>query len=174
MRFYGFSPLKKLVEIRHEQISLAENHFNATIVQRTFEIWRRTIQNEVERKNRVATEFYSKILFRRYFRSWQRYKQQSEIAEERAERHHLANLRTKSFRIWKDFTQTEILRLWRLDDVAKEHQMKRLMKNAFVIWRQYPSERRKEREREKRLAEMRSKVKDLVPDYRGVESSSQN
>jgi len=77
-----------------------------------------------------------------------------------------------SFKIWQDYTQTEIIRLWRLDDLAKEHNNKRIFKNVFIIWRQYPTERRKEREREKRLAEMRSKVKDLLPDYRGTDSSS--
>ena len=33
-------------------------------------------------------------------------------------------------------------------------------------------ERRKEREREKRLTEMRLKVKGLIPDYQGTNSSS--
>jgi uncharacterized protein YktB (UPF0637 family) len=80
-------------------------------------------------------------------------------------------LMINTFKIWQDYTQTEIIRLWRLDDLAKEHNLKRIFKTVFVIWRQYPAERRKEREREKRLADMRLKVKDLLPDYRGTESS---
>ena len=153
---------------------MAEEHHSATLVQRAFTLWRRTIREEVETKTRRATEFYEKILFRRYFGSWQRYKQQREIAEERAERHYLSHLLTKTFKLWQDYTQTEIIRLWRLDDLAKEHQVKRVLKTAFVIWRQYPAERRKERDREKRLAEMRSKVKDLLPDYRGAVDETAN
>lgn len=172
MRYYGLNPLKKLISIRHQQWDMAEEHYNYTIVQRTFIIWHRTIRQEIEMKTQRATEFYHRLLYRRYFHSWQRYKHQSEIAEERAERHYLSRLLVTSFKTWQDYTQTEIIRLWRLDDVAKEHNVKRSLKSAFALWRQYPAERRKEREREKRLAEMRSKVKDLIPDFRGTSTSN--
>ncbi|UJR25206.1 hypothetical protein I4U23_006558 [Adineta vaga] len=172
MRYYGLNPLKKLLTIRYQQMQTAEEHHNYIIVQRTFNVWHETIQRDIEIKTSRALEFYKHLLYRRYFTSWQRYKQQSEIAEERAERYYINRLKINSFKLWQDYTQTEILRLWRLDDLAKEHSIKRLLKNVFIIWRQHPVEARKEREREKRLAEMRLKVKDLVPDYRGTESSS--
>jgi hypothetical protein len=172
MRYYGLNPLKKLVLIRHQQLQTAEEHHNYVIVQRTFNVWYETIRRDIEIKTSRALEFSKHLIYRRYFTSWQRYKHQSEIAEERAERHYINRLMINTFKIWQDYTQTEIIRLWRLDDLAKEHNNKRIFKNVFVIWRQYPTERRKEREREKRLAEMRSKVKDLLPDYRGTDSSS--
>jgi len=171
MRYYGLTPLKKLVSIRHQQIQAAEEHYNYIIVQRTFNVWYETIRRDIEIKTTRALEFHKHLLYRRYFTSWQRYKHQTEIAEERAERHYMNRLMINTFKIWQDYTQTEIIRLWRLDDLAKEHNLKRIFKNVFVIWRQYPAERRKEREREKRLADMRLKVKDLLPDYRGTESS---
>jgi len=77
-----------------------------------------------------------------------------------------------TFKIWQDYTQGEVIRLWRLEDVANEHNTKRLLKNGFILWRQYPAERKKEREREKRLAEMRLKVRDLIPDYQATDSMS--
>jgi uncharacterized protein YktB (UPF0637 family) len=171
MRYYGLTPLKKLVSIRHQQIQAAEEHYNYIIVQRTFNVWYETIRRDIEIKTTRALEFHKHLLYRRYFTSWQRYKHQTEIAEERAERHYMNRLMINTFKIWQDYTQTEIIRLWRLDDLAKEHNLKRIFKNVFVIWRQYPAERRKEREREKRLADMRLKVKGLLPDYRGTESS---
>lgn len=172
MRYYGFNPLRKLVFIRQQQIQTAEEHHNSIIVQRTFYAWYESIRREMQMKTTRAMEFYRHLLYRRYFTSWQRYKHQSEIAEERAERHYFNRLMINTFKIWQDYTQTEIIRLWRLEDVAKEHSLKRIYRNVFVLWRQYPAERRKEREREKRLTEMRLKVKDLLPDYRGNESSS--
>jgi hypothetical protein len=172
MRYYGLTQLKKLIFIRHQQIQVAEEHHNYIIVQRTFNVWHETIRRDIEIKTARALDFHKRLLYRRYFTSWQRYKHQTTIAEERAERHYINRLMINTFKIWQDYTQTEIIRLWRLDDLAKEHNLKRIYKNVFVIWRQYPAERRKEREREKRLAEMRLKVKDLVPDYRGTESSS--
>lgn len=172
MRYYGFSPLKKLLSSRQQQTQAAEEHHNYVIVQRAFDVWRETIRREVQIKTTRALDFHQHLLYRRYFTSWQRYKHQTEIAEERAERHYISRLLIKAFKIWQDYTQTEIIRLWRLDDLAKEHNLKRIYKNVFVTWRQYPAERRKEREREKRLTEMRLKVKDLLPDYRGTESSS--
>ncbi|CAF4414119.1 unnamed protein product, partial [Adineta steineri] len=150
----------------------AEEHHNYKIAQYTFNIWYETIRQDMEIKTRRAVEFYTHLLYRRYFTSWQRYKQQTEIADERAERHYMNRLMINTFKIWQDYTQTEIIRLWRLDDIAKEHNIKRILKNTFIIWRQFPGETKKEREREKRLAEMRLKVKDLLPDYRGTESSS--
>ncbi|CAF0731883.1 unnamed protein product [Rotaria sp. Silwood1] len=174
MRHYGLNPLKKLILIRHQQIQTAEEHYNYIIVQRTFNVWHETIRRDIEIKTNRALEFHEHLLYRRYFTSWQRYKHQTEIAEERAERHYMHQLMIKTFKIWQDYTQTEIIRLWRLDDIAKEHNIKRVLKNTFIIWRQYPMERRKEREREKRLTEMRLKVKDLLPDFRGTESSSLN
>ncbi|CAF4077701.1 unnamed protein product [Rotaria sp. Silwood2] len=174
MRYYGLNPLKKLVLIRHQQMQTAEEHYNYIIVQRTFNVWYETIRRDIEIKTNRAIEFHKNLLYHRYFISWQRYKHQTEIAEERAERHYMNHLMINTFKIWQDYTQTEIIRFWRLDDLAKEHNVKRVLKNTFIIWRQYPMERRKEREREKRLAEMRSKVKDLLPDFRGTESSSLN
>jgi len=174
MRYYGLNPLKKLLLIRHQQIQSAEEHHNYVIVQRTFNVWYETIRRDIEIKTTRAEDFYKRLLYRRYFTSWQRYKHQTEIAEQRAERHYINRLMIKTFKIWQDDTQTEIIRLWRLDDLAREHNLKRILKNTFVIWRQYPAEIRKERERDKRLAEMRLKVKDLLPDYRGTESPSSN
>ncbi|CAF0795052.1 unnamed protein product [Rotaria sordida] len=172
MRYYGLNPLKKLILIRHQQIQTAEEHYNYIIVQRTFNVWYETIRRDIEIKTNRALEFHKHLLYRRYFTSWQRYKHQTEIAEERAERHYINHLMKNTFKIWQDYTQTEIIRLWRLDDLAKEHNVKRILKTMFIIWRQYPMERRKERGREKRLAEMRLKVKDLLPDFHGTESSS--
>lgn len=172
MRYYGLNPLKKLLIIRRQQQQTAEEHYNYTIVQRTFNIWYETIQRDIELKTTRAIKFYKHLLYRRYFISWQRYKHQTEIADERAERHYMNRLLINTFKIWQDYTQTEVIRLWRLDDLAKEHNVKRMFKNVFNIWRQYPAERRKEREREKRLTEMRLKVKDLVPDYGGLQPAS--
>ena len=172
MRYYGMNPLKKLIACRQQQMQAAEEHYSYTIVQRTFHVWHETVRRDVEIKNARALEFYKHLLYRRYFSSWQRYKQQTEIADERAERHYIHRLMIRTFKTWQDYTQTEVIRLWRLDDQAKEHNVKRLLKSAFVIWRQYPMEARKEREREKRLTEMRLKVKDLLPDFRATESSS--
>jgi hypothetical protein len=172
MRYYGFNPLKKLVCIREQQWQLASEHHSYTIVQRTFHSWLETVRNDITIQTRRAIEFHRKLLFRRYFTSWLRYKNQTEIAEERAEKHYWTRLLITTFKLWQDYTQTQIIRLWRLDDLAKEHNIKRLLKGAFALWRQCPAERRKEREREKRLADMRLKVKDLLPDYRGTESST--
>ena len=172
MRYYGLNPLKKLILIRQQHIQAAEEHHNYILVQRTFTIWYDTIRRDIEIKTTRAVEFYRHLLYRRYFISWQRCRHQTEIAEERAERHYMNHLMTNTFKIWQDYTQTEIIRLWRLDDFAKEHNIKRMYKNVFIIWRQYPAERKKEREREKRLEEMRLKVKNLVPDYGGTGSSS--
>lgn len=172
MRYYGLNPLKKLILIRQQQSQAAEEHHNYIIAQRTFNVWYETIRRDIELKTTRAVEFYKHLLYRRYFTSWQRFKHQTEIAEERAERHYINRLMINTFKIWQDYTQTEVIRLWRLDDLAKEHNVKRIFKNVFIIWRQYPVEIRKEREREKRLSEMRLKVRDLVPDYRGTESSS--
>ncbi len=172
MRYYGLSPLKKLLSLRQQQTQIAEEHHHYVIVQRTFNVWYETIRRDIELKTTRAVEFHQRLLYRRYFTSWQRYKHQTEIAEERAERHYINRLIINTFKLWQDYTQTEVIRLWRLDDAAREHNIKRILKNSFLIWRQYPAERRKEREREKRLAEMRAKVKDLLPDYRGTDSSS--
>lgn len=172
MRSFGLNPWKKLILIRYQQMQTAEEHHNYKIVQKTFDVWYETIRRDNEIKAQRAFEFYKHLLYRRYFTSWQRYKHQSEIAEERAERHYINHLVTTTFKTWKDYTQTEVIRLWRLEDLAKEHNVKRIFKTTFAIWRQYPTERRKEREREKRLADMRLKVKDLLPDFRGTESSS--
>lgn len=174
MRYYGFNPLKKLVSIRHQQTQGAEEHYNYIIVQRTFNVWHETVRRDIEIKTTRALEFHKHSLYHRYFTSWQRYKHQTEIAEERAEKHYESRLIINTFKLWQDYAQTEIIHFWRLDDLAKEHNTKRILKNALVIWRQYPAERRKEREREKRLVEMRLKVKDLIPDYQGTESSSLN
>ena len=174
MRYYGLNPLKKMVLIRRQQMQIAEEHYTFIIVRRTFNVWYETIRRDIEIKTNRALEFRQRLLYRRYFTSWQRYKHQTEIAEERAERHYIDRLLINTFKIWQDYTQTEIIRLWRLEDLANEHNVKRLLKNMFIIWRQYPMERRKERERKKRLAEMRSKVKDLLPDYQGIEISSLN
>ena len=172
MRHYGMNSLKKLLAFRHQQWQVAEEHEGLRVKQRSFNVWYETIRRDIEINTARALDFHNKLLYRRYFVSWQRYKQQTEIAEERAERHYVDRLMTKAFKQWQDYTQSEVIRLWRLEDVAKEHSTKRLLKGAFVLWRHYPDERRKEREREKRLLEMRMKVKDLVPDYRGVQKSS--
>lgn len=93
------------------------------------------IRQDIETKTMRATQFYKNLLYRRYLFSWQRFKHQAEIAEERAERHYLNHLIANTFRIWEDYAQGEVLRLWRLDDVANEHNRKRLLRIVFVIWR---------------------------------------
>jgi hypothetical protein len=171
MRHFGFGPWRKLIERRQQQWIQADEHYHTVVQQRLFCGWRETVQHDAAKKNERADQCYLALLLRRSFSSWQRFKDQATIAEDKAERHYLNHLLMKTLKLWHHDAQTQVLHRWRLEDVANEHSAKRMLKTSFTLWRQHPAERRKERERDKRLTEMRLKVKDLLPDYGGTDTS---
>lgn len=166
MRHYGMTGLKLLIKARNEKMQLAEQKYRKTIFTKLFYPWRYSVRSELSVKERIADDFYGKFLFRNYFQNGIKvFKQHAQIEMAKAGRFYRFNIKLKLFRTWLTYTVAEKKKYLKYDDIVREHNLSRVRKTYFTIWRQYPAEKKRTQEREKRLADLRSKVREIIPDY---------
>ncbi|KFZ47372.1 Coiled-coil domain-containing protein KIAA1407, partial [Antrostomus carolinensis] len=165
LRKLGMVPWKRLREQAKENLVVAERHHCLGLQRKYLMTWLQHTQERITEKVSRAEDFYSHMLLRRGFRNWLKYNDYLSALEERASTLHAACLKRKYFWAWFDLIMEEKSILWEKLKIATEHSNKRLMLNAFKVWRQYPLLVKKEREREERRNQLRRRVAEILPDF---------
>ncbi|KFO73288.1 Coiled-coil domain-containing protein KIAA1407, partial [Cuculus canorus] len=148
LRKLGMVPWKRLRKQAKENLLVAQRHHCLGLQRKCLVMWLQYTQDSLKEKESRAEDFYSRTLLRWGFRNWLKYKDYLSALEERVRTLHATCLMRKYIRAWFDLMMEEKSMLWKKLKIATEHSNKRLLRNAFKAWRQYPLLMKKERERE--------------------------
>ncbi|XP_053934063.1 coiled-coil domain-containing protein 191 [Cuculus canorus] len=165
LRKLGMVPWKRLRKQAKENLLVAQRHHCLGLQRKCLVMWLQYTQDSLKEKESRAEDFYSRTLLRWGFRNWLKYKDYLSALEERVRTLHATCLMRKYIRAWFDLMMEEKSMLWKKLKIATEHSNKRLLRNAFKAWRQYPLLMKKEREREERRNQLRRRVAEILPDF---------
>ena len=166
MRFYGMNGLKKLVAMNRQKSQIAEKKYAQAIFMKCFNPWRSSIRVDLSIREKRADDFYNKYLLKNYYiNGVKSFKQHAQIEMAKATRFYRFHIKFKLFQAWSVYTQNEKRACVEYDLLVAEHNLSRMKRSYFLIWRQFPAEARRLRARQKRLDELRNKVKEIIPDY---------
>ena len=76
-------------------------------------------------------------------------------------------MKFKLFEAWKLYKVKEKEKAIVYEILIAEHNLSRIKIKYFQIWKSFPVEQRKLKLKQKRLDELRLKVREMIPDYEG-------
>ncbi|NXN98071.1 CC191 protein, partial [Rhinopomastus cyanomelas] len=165
LRKLGIVPWKKLLEQAKENLVVAQRHHCLSLQRKCLMAWLQDTQRSLTEKFSWANDFYARTLLKHGFQNWLKYKDYLSTLEKRASALHAACLMRKHFRAWYNLVMEEKSTLSEKLRIAAEHSDRRLVQNAFQVWRQYPFMMKKEREREERRNQLRKRASQILPDF---------
>ncbi|KAL3887288.1 hypothetical protein ACJMK2_027231 [Sinanodonta woodiana] len=165
LKFRGFLPFKRLVQIKKQQEQQSDTHFQNTLQRKVLKAWHRHVRQTLSEKESLANEMYTFLIIKKCFNSWQKYKYHTEIEIQKADKHYQHILLSKILHGWHDYMNQEKVASWEKERRAKEFYLNMLKRRCFRAWVQLPESIKKEQEKAKRLAELRSKVSSMLPDF---------
>lgn len=158
--------LKKLRNERREKLAMAVQHHTNKITGRVMIAWRVVARSEMSVKEKLADEFHARLLLKHYyFNGIKMFKQSLQIEMAKAGRFYRYHLKVKLFHAWREWSRDEREKSVRDELSAERHDLMRVKVKYFKEWREYPTEMRRVRARQKRLEELRNRVKEIVPDF---------
>ncbi|XP_040921889.1 coiled-coil domain-containing protein 191 [Toxotes jaculatrix] len=161
----GLAPWKRLIQLRQANIQLAESHHNLFLLRRCTRSWQQSARESLSEKQASADQLHQHFLLRRSISCWKRLKDWRMIQEERAERFYRAHTLRRFLLALLDHVTQERLVEWDRQELAQEHNNRRVLLRCFLAWRQLPCLLRKEREREERREKLGRKVTQVLPDF---------
>eukprot|EP00794_Sanderia_malayensis_P011203 gene11203-12378_t len=165
VRRLGLEPWKRLVQISriNQQIAVKYNH---RYLQRLcIAAWKRYTEELREYKKVLCEDYYDKMLLKRYFVAWTKYGKHFDLLDGKARRHYASTILQKYYVTWQHFVTNERLMYWTNEEKAEEHNERRLLKTSMNCWKMFIVEVKDERRKEKRRKELRSKVREWLPDF---------
>lgn len=166
---------KKLRESRLQKQETAVRHHTNKVTNRIMIAWRIVARSEASVKEKIADEFYAKVLLKHYyFDGIKMFKQSFQIELAKAGRFYRYNIKVKLFHAWRVYSRDEKRKSIQDELRAEEHDLMRIKVKYFKEWRQFPGEMRRLKARQKRLEELRNKVKEMVPDFEPPSTSASN
>ncbi|XP_055086263.1 coiled-coil domain-containing protein 191 [Periophthalmus magnuspinnatus] len=161
----GLAPWKRLVQLTQANMQLAQNHHDLFLLKQCTLSWQRMARESLSEKEASADQLYQHFLLRRSLGTWKKLMDWQLIQEERAERFY----RVRTFRrvlqaLQHLVTQNRLLE-WDCQELAEQHNNRRVLKRWFLAWRQLPVLLRREREKEQRREKLVQKVVEILPDF---------
>uniref|UniRef100_A0A1A7YNF3 KIAA1407 n=1 Tax=Iconisemion striatum TaxID=60296 RepID=A0A1A7YNF3_9TELE len=96
---------------------------------------------------------------------WKRIRDMRVIQEERAYRFYCRRTLRRVLLALLDLVTQERLIEWDRENLAQEHNVRRILLKSLQAWRQLPSMLRRERQRDKRRERLSRKVAEVLPDF---------
>ncbi|KAM9337595.1 coiled-coil domain-containing protein 191 [Symphorus nematophorus] len=161
----GLVPWKRLIQLRQINMQLAESHYNLFLLRRCTLAWQQSARESLTEKEASADKLYQHFLLWRSLSCWKRLKDWRMILEERAERFYRARTLRRFLLGLLDHVTQERLVEWDRQEVAREHNNRRVLQQCFLAWRQLPCLLREAREKEQRRERLGRKVTEVLPDF---------
>ncbi|XP_008301868.1 coiled-coil domain-containing protein 191 [Stegastes partitus] len=161
----GLAPWKRLIQFRQANMELAERHHNLFLLRRCVRGWQQSARESLSEKEASADQLHQHFLLRRSLSRWKRLKDLRLIQEERAERFYRAHTLRRILLALLDHVTQERLVEWDRQELAQEHNSRRVLQRCFLAWRQLPCLLRRERERDERREKLGRKVTEVLPDF---------
>jgi len=156
---------KNLIKLKRSNLALANKHYSLVIFRKVVEAWRFSIRIDLVKRQQIADEFNRKLLLKIYLNKFKLHKQCAQIASAKATRFYKYQIKLKLFEAWKFYTVKEKRAAIEHENLVKQHNSERIKKKYFLIWKQFPDEMKRLKIRQKRIDELRSKVREMIPDY---------
>ncbi len=164
---------KKLIAMRNENLARAQQLYSLKMYKQVVDLWQLAIRDDLVKRQQLADRFNRKLLLKTYFNYIKQSKQCIQIEMAKAGRFYKYNIKLKLFLAWRAYTKHEKQKSIEYQGIVEEHNKNRIMKTYFKIWKEFPAEIKRSRARQKRIEELRSKVKAMLPDYEVPVSSQE-
>uniref|UniRef100_A0A8C9ZDP4 Coiled-coil domain containing 191 n=1 Tax=Sander lucioperca TaxID=283035 RepID=A0A8C9ZDP4_SANLU len=161
----GLAPWKRLIQRRQANIRLAESHHNLFLLGRCTLGWQQSARESLTEKEASADQLHQHFLLRRSLSCWKRLKDWRMIQEERAKRFYRTRTLRRFLLALLDHVTQERLVEWDRQELAQEHNNRRVLRRCLLAWRQFPCLLRKERVREERREKLGRRVTAVLPDF---------
>ncbi|XP_070709128.1 coiled-coil domain-containing protein 191 [Pempheris klunzingeri] len=161
----GLAPWQRLIQLRQANMQLAESHHNLFLLRRCTLHWQQSARESLSEKEASADQLSQHFLLRRSLSCWKRLKDWRMIQEERAERFYRTRTLRRFLLALLDHVTQERLVHWDHQELAQEHNNRRVLRRCFLAWRQLPCLLRREREKEVRRERLGRKVASVLPDF---------
>ncbi|XP_044031665.1 coiled-coil domain-containing protein 191 isoform X2 [Siniperca chuatsi] len=161
----GLAPWKCLIQLRQANMQLAERHHNLFLLRQCTVGWQQSASEFLSEKEASADQLYQHFLLRRSLSCWKRLKDWRMIQEERAKRFYRARTLRRFLLALLDHVTQERLVEWDHQELAQEHNNRRVLRRCFLAWGQLPCLLRKERKKEERREKLGRKVTEVLPDF---------
>ena len=162
---FGLKPWLKYKQYREEQMKIARCHDETTLCRNVITSWFQFVRSDRIEKEKLSLTFYSALLRRRCFQNWLRYGEAMSILEKKADIYHTSVLKGLYLRKWERFVTNERLAYFEREEIALHHNEKRLLRRGLNIIFMHKQNAKREEERHQRIANMRRKVAELLPDF---------
>ncbi|XP_059182763.1 coiled-coil domain-containing protein 191 [Centropristis striata] len=161
----GLAPWKSLMLLRQANTQLAESHHNLFLLRRCTRGWQQSARESLSEKEASAVQLHQHFLLRRSLSCWKRLKDWRMIQEERAKRFYRTHTLRRFLLALLDHVTQERLVEWDNQELAQEHNNRRVLQRCLLAWRQLPCLLRKERVREERRGKLGRRVTEVLPDF---------
>ncbi|XP_040023282.2 coiled-coil domain-containing protein 191 isoform X1 [Gasterosteus aculeatus] len=161
----GLAPWKRIIQIRQANAQLAESHHNLLLLRRCTLGWQQSARETQAEKEASVDQVYRRFLLRRSLSCWKRLNDWRMIQEERAVRFHRTRTLRRFLLALLDHVTRERLVQWDRQELAQEHNNRRLLWRCLQAWRQLPCLMRKERVRDERREKLGRRVTEVLPDF---------
>uniref|UniRef100_A0A665V4S3 Coiled-coil domain containing 191 n=1 Tax=Echeneis naucrates TaxID=173247 RepID=A0A665V4S3_ECHNA len=161
----GLAPWKRLIQLRQANIQLADSHHNLILLRRCVIGWQQSARESLSEKAASADQLHRRFLLRRILSCWKSLKDWRMIQEERAEHFYRTHTLKRFLMALQDQVTQARLVEWDHQELAQEHNNRRVLQRFFQAWRQLPCLLRKEKERERRRQKLGRKVAEVLPDF---------
>ncbi|MED6254877.1 hypothetical protein ATANTOWER_001474 [Ataeniobius toweri] len=161
----GLAPWKRLIQLRHANMELAESHHNLSLLRRCTLGWLQYARESLCEREACADQLQQHFLLRKSLNSWKRLGDLRMIREEQAERFYRKRTLRRFLLALLDHVTQERLVDWDRGKLAEEHDDRRVLQRCFQAWRQLPCVLRREREKEARRQKLSRKVTELLSDF---------
>ncbi|XP_034415898.1 coiled-coil domain-containing protein 191 isoform X2 [Cyclopterus lumpus] len=161
----GLAPWKRLIQIKQANIQLAEHHRKVFILRRCTRGWQQSARESLSEKEAFVDQLHQHFLLRRSLSCWKRLKDWRMIQEERAKRFNRTRTLRRFLLALLDHVTQERLVEWDRQELAQEHNNRRVLRRCLLAWRQLPCLLRKERVKEQRREKLGQRVAEVLPDF---------
>uniref|UniRef100_A0A671W8R0 Coiled-coil domain containing 191 n=1 Tax=Sparus aurata TaxID=8175 RepID=A0A671W8R0_SPAAU len=161
----GLAPWKCLIQLKQANIQLAQRHHDLFLLRRCTLGWQQSARESLSAKEASADQLYQHFLLRRSLSCWERLKDWRMIQEERAERFYRTRTLRRFLLALLDHVTQERLVKWDRQELAQEHNNRRVLQRCFLAWGQLPCLLREERKKEERRERLGRKVAAVLPDF---------
>jgi hypothetical protein len=157
--------LKKLIQAKRSNEQKAMKHYYLVVSKKVFIDWKTTIEIDLNHKKALANNFYEELLKRHCFASMKQAKLLLQIEAAKANRFYRFRIKSKLFDAWTTYKTREKEKSKEYDLIVAQHNDKRIKIKYFNQLKMFPIEMKRDRERQKRIDNLRSKVKQIIPDF---------
>ena len=165
LKKYGLTPWCTLKRDCDSKMQVARYHFRITLCRDVVRAWSKHVREDRICKEGLAANLQRALLKRRCFHNWLKYGEAMSILEKKADIHYSKVLKSLFVRKWERFVIDEKMSYFKKEELADDHNIYRLKKRVFKTFYIYKQNVKREEIRMQRIAEMRRKVAQVLPDF---------